>query len=334
MNNPPESILNSMEEKLGEKVTIQPYKVSGGLADYCLLTGTSGRRFTAVFREKPREMVLRDKDGNIYYRNLFLVEEESIRRLSKAGIAVPEILHTGNNFIIWPYLGENLALDESFLSSSNRLDEIVLRILEYVAAIHNLPVHTISYSSCCTKYNLEFHFTLLNVIEQSNNEIAGNIKKAESYSRLHELIDNLPEPNFEDCVTKGQTYDPEIIFMGGDTMHHTDYTFTGRGNPLWDIVYPVSWGLPRGEDEAAAKKRERVRHYIRARKINNEQEMFVTFDYFTVLESLNMTDVLFGRNTEQAKILYTLARRNMENLISGNPELNEVKEILLNSIPV
>jgi hypothetical protein len=333
MNNPPGLILRSMEEKLREKVTVKPYDVTQGITRYCLLTGTSGRKFTAMFREKPRQMVLKEKDGNIYSKDLFLIEEENIRKLSRQGIAVPEILHTGKNFIIWPYLGENMPLDESIMSPSSRLDEIVLQIMEFLAAIHNLALNTIPYESCCTRYNLEFNFTFLNIIETSENDIARNIKNAASYGALRELIENLPDPDLEDSITKGLTYDPEIIFLDGHKMHHTDYTFTGRGDPFEDIVYPVSWGLPRSADEAVSKKQERVRHYISARKINDEQDFFLKFDYFTVLKSFNMTDVMFGTSNEKTKILYMMARRNMENLISGNPDLNEIREILLSSIP-
>jgi hypothetical protein len=219
------------------------------------------------------------------------------------------------------------------MSASTRLDEIVLRIMEYLAAIHNLTLNTIPYESCCTRYNLEFNYTLLNIIEKSENDIARNIKKAGSYGRLRELIENLSDPDVEDSITKGLTYNPEIIFLDGDKIHHTDYTFTGLGNPFLDIVCPVSWGLPLGADEAVSKKQKRVRRYLSARNINDEQDMLLKLDYFTVLESFNMTDVMFGTSNEKTKILYKMARRNMENLISGNPDLNEIRDILLSSIP-
>jgi len=335
MNNPPSSILSSVEGKLGEEVTIKPYDVAYGMASYCLLTGTSGRKFTAMFCEEPIRIVVEEKDANIYLKDRFLVEEENIRTLSEGGIAVPAILHAGNDFIIWPYLGENLPLDGSVMSGSSRLDEAVLRIIEYLAAIHSLPVNTIPYRASCSRDNLEFikNYSFLKIIGNSDNALAKNIKNAKNYGRLCELIGNLSGINVGDSIIKGETYNPGTIFLDGNKIHLTDYKFAGIGNPFLDIVYPVSWGLSSGADEAVSKKQERVRHYLSARKINDEQGVFLKFDYFTILESLNMTDALLGISNEKAKILFKMARRNIENLISGNPDLNEVREILLSLVP-
>jgi hypothetical protein len=324
-----------MEEKLGEEVTIKAYDVTYGMASYCLLTGTSGRKFTAMFCEEPIQIVVEEKNANIYLKDRFLVEEKNIRTLSEVGIAVPAILQAGNDFIIWPYLGENLQLDESIMTGSSRLDEIVLRIIEYLAAIHCLAVNTIPHRTSCSRDNLEFikNYSFLKIIGNSDNALAKNIKNAKNYGRLCKLIGNLPGINVGDSITKGETHNPETIFLDGDKIHLTDYKFAGTGNPFLDIVYPVSWGLPSSADEAVSKKQERVRHYLSARKINDEQGMFLKFDYFTILESLNMMDILLGMSNEKAKILFKMAHRNLENLISDNPDLNEVREVLLSLIP-
>jgi hypothetical protein len=335
MNNPPGSVLSYVEDKLGEEVTVKSYDVAYGMANYCLLTGTSGRKFAAMFCEEPGQIFIEEKDGNVYAKARFLIEAENIRALSKNGIAVPAILHAGNNFIIWPYLGENLSLDDSVVSESSWLDEAVLRIIDHLAAINCLPVNTIPHRVRCSRDNLEFpkNYSFLRIIGSSDNALARNMRNARNYGRLCELMDYLSGISVEDGIIKGETYNPETIFLDGNKIHFTDYKFTGTGNPFLDIVCPVSWGLPCDADKAVSKKQERVRRYLIAIKIDDEQNAFFKFDYFTVLESLNMMDVLSGINSEKAKILFKMARRNLENLISGNAELNEARDILLRLIP-
>ncbi len=334
MSEMPSSILRAVEEKLGEEVTIKPYEVAYGMASYCRLTGTSGKKFTVMFSEKSVRIVIEEKDGNIYEKNHFLVEEENIRTLSRSGIDVPAILHAGDNFIIWPYLGENLPLDDSFMSGSRRLDEAVLRIMERLAAIHCLPINTIPHRAMCNRSNLEFskNYSFAGIIGDSGCALAKNIKNSKNYGRLCELIGNLSGITAGESVTKREAYNPETIFLDGDKIHLTDYKFTGIGNLFFDILYPVSWGLPADADEAVSKKQERVRRYLSARKMDDEQGMFLKFDYFTILESLNMADVL-NLSSEKAKILFKTARKSMEHLISGDTNLDEARKILLSLIP-
>jgi len=334
MNNLPSSVLKVIEEKLEEEVTAKSYDVTFGMADYFLLTGASGKKFTAMYCKEAVQIAVEDRDGNIYSKGKISAEKENMRRLAGAGVVVPAILYAGRDFIIWPHLGENIPLDESLVSGGNWLDGTVLGILECLAAIHCVDINTLPQKASCTRENLEFRkrYSFLAVIENSNDEIGKKIKSAGSYGRLCKLIGSISGVNIEEGIVKGETYSPETIFLDGDKIHLINYAFAGIGRPLFDIVCPVSWGLPFDADKAVSKKQERVRHYLSARKIGNEREAFLTVDYFTILESINMTDVLLCRNDEKAKILLKTARRNMESLISGNADLNEAGEILLSLI--
>ena len=220
------------------------------------------------------------------------------------------------------------------MSGSSRLDETVLRIINHLAAIHCLAVNTIPHRAKCSRDNLEFskNYSFLRIIGNSENALAKNIRNAGNYGRLCELMGDLAGISVEDGITKGETYNPETIFLDGDKIYLTDYKFAGAGNPFLDIVNPVSWGLPCDADEAVSKKQERVKRYLSARKIDDEQDVFLKFDYFSVLEAINMMDVLSGINHKKANILFKTAHRNIEHLISDNPELNEAKDILLGLI--
>ncbi|MGB8226980.1 MAG: hypothetical protein WCE45_09005 [Sedimentisphaerales bacterium] len=337
MNNPDSHIFSSIEDKLAEKVTVKLYDVAYGMADYCLLTGEkSGRKFTAMFSEKPMQIFLQEnKTENYTQKERFLVEKENIRTLSERQIPVPAILFAGDNFIIMPYLGENLAMDNSLIAASSRLDEAVSGIIDCLAVIHSLPINTIPYRASCSRGNLEFakNYSFLNIIENSDYAIAKNIRNAENYGRLCELIGKFTPISVGDVIIKGETYNPETVFCDGSKLHLTDYKFTGIGNPFFDIAHPVSWGLPSDLDEAVSKKQQRVRRYLSARKINDQQDVFFKLDYFTILQSINMMDVILDRNDKKTKILFKMAHRNLESLISGNPDLNEARIILLSLIP-
>jgi hypothetical protein len=330
MNNLPASILKTVEERFGEEVTAKSYDVAFGMAGYFLLTAASGKKFTAACCEETAQIVAEDRDGNIYSKGVISAEEENIRRLAEAGIEVPAILCAGSNFIVWPYLGGNIPLDENILSGGGRLDEAVSGIIECLAAIHRLDVNILPQKVSCNRENLEFkkNYSFSAIIENSDDAIAGKIRGGTSYGRLCELFGSLSGINIEEGVVKGETYNPETIFLDGDKIHLTNYAFVGTGNSLFDIVCPVSWGLPSDTDEAILKKQQRVRHYLNAMNINEEQKVFCGVDYFTVLESINMMDTLSCRNDEKAKILFKAAHRNMGSLISGNAELNKAAEIL------
>lgn len=340
MNNPDSTTLHFIEDKIGETVTIKSYGVTYGMANYCLLTGkTSGRKFTVMFYQEPLQIVLQKNGAEDYTtKERFSIEKENIKTLSEKQIPLPPILFAGDNFIIWPYLGENLLLNNSLMSASNRLDEIVSGIIDCLAAIHNLPSITIPHRARCNKDNLEFtkNYSFCNIIGNSNNTLAMNIRNSKDYNCICKLINGLSGVNVAESIVKGETYNPETVFCDGSKIHLTDYKFTGIGNPFLDIVYPVSWGLPLDQGEAVLKKQERVRRYLSARRIKDEQDAFFKFDYFTILASLNMMDVLLGTNKnmehEKAKILFKTAHGNMKHLISDNPNLNEIKDIVLKSL--
>jgi hypothetical protein len=335
MDKPDSRILTSIEDALREKVTVKSCDVTYGLANYCHLTTATDKKFTAMFSEEPTLIVIEEKDNTIYSKDRFLVEKENTQKLSKAGIAVPAILYAGDNFIIWPCLGGNMPMDDSLLSQSNRLDIAVSGIIDCLAAIHCLPVDIIPHRAKCSRDNLEFskNYSFLRIIASSDNTIATNIRNSGSYGRLCELIGNLSGISIEDSIIKGETYNPETVFCDGNRIHLTDYKFAGIGNPFFEIVSPVSWGLPHNTNEAVSKKQQRLRRYLRARKIKDELAAFFRFDCCTILESLNMLDVLSGVNDKKAKILCKMARRNMETLITGNTNLNEAREVLLSIIP-
>ncbi len=337
MNNPDSHILSLIEDKLAEKVTVKPYDVRYGMADYCLLTGkTSGKKFTMMFCQKPVQIFLMRKgDDDCTKKNRFGAEQENIKALSKRAIPVPAILHAGDNFLLMPYLGENLSLDDFLLSAGSLLDKVVSGIIDRLAAIHSLPADTIPHKARCTRENLAalMNDTLLDIIENSNDAIAVNIKNALTYGRLRRLIDKFVSIGVQDVITKNETYNPQTVFWDTGRLHLTDYKFAGLGNPFLDIAHPVSWGLPSDLDQAVSKKQERVRQYLSARKINDQKDAFLKFDYFTILQSISMMDALLDRNDKKTKILFKMAHRNLESLISSNPDLNEVKNILLSSIP-
>jgi hypothetical protein len=341
MNYPDGRILSSLGDKLGEKVTIKLYDVAYGMANYCLLKGeNSGRKFTAMFREEPAQIAVEDNStGKYTQENYFVLEKENIRILSEKGIAVPEIILAGDNFVIMPYLGENQPLDDSIMSENSRLDIAVPKIIDYFASLHSLPIDTIPHRASCRCDNLEFaeNFNFQNGIGNSDYTLAAIIKKSDNYDKLFRLINGLSGIKVEECITQGNTYNSESVFGDGNKLHLTDYSFTGRGNPFIDIVCPVSWGLPSDTDAAVSKKQERIRSYLKARKINDEQGTFFMFDYFTILWSLNIMDVLLDINKdikhEKAKILYKLAHRNIGSLISSDTDLSEARNILLSLIP-
>jgi hypothetical protein len=334
MNKPDSQVLTSIEDKLGEKVTVESCDVTYGMANYCHLATISGRKFTAMFREESVRIVIEEKDNTIYSKARFLVEKENTQKLSDAGIAVPAILCSGDNFIIWPYLGENLRLDGSLLCQSTKIDIAVAGTLDCLAAIHSLPLNVIPHMAKCSRDNIEFskNYSFLRIIENSGNMLAKNIRNSGSYGRLCELIGNLSGISIEDSIIKGETHNPETVFCDGNRIYLTDYKFAGRGNPFFEIVYPVSWGLPPDINKAVLKKQERIRRYLQARKINDEQDAFFGFDYYTILESLNMLDVMLCINDKKAKILCEMARLNIETPVSGNTNIKAAAAILLSTI--
>jgi hypothetical protein len=330
-------IVTAMEAVLGEGVTVEPC----GTSEYRLLTGKdSGRRFTAVYSEQPMQMHRKHKDTGAYtVRGRFLVEADNIRALSARGFDAPAALHSGENFIIMPYLGENLRLDGSVMWASERLDGIVLGIMERMAAIHSLPAETIPGTTACTKDNLQHKLsgTFMGVIEESDYNIARRVRGDKGFARLRELIAEAGSMSVPACLTKGEAYNPENVFVHGERLSLTDYRMSGMGQSFMDIVNPVSWGLPADMDEAVSKKQQRLRCYLRARSITDERAVFRAFDFYTIGDSFNMMDVLLGRDTDvtsaSRRILYGLARRNMEVLTGNDRDLHEMRSILLRSVP-
>jgi hypothetical protein len=337
MNKQDSDIVLAMEAELGESVRIEPCGKSG----YSLLTGrTSGRKFTAAYSEQPMQMHSKHQTTGAYTKKgRFLVEAENMRALAEKGFDVPAISHFADNFIIMPWLGENLRLDDSVMSGSDRLDGIVLGMMERLAAVHSLPADTIPCTTACTADNLEFKLngTILEIIKESDYAIARKVRGDRSYARLCELVREAGQVEVAKCLTKGETYNPENVFWDGERLSLTDYRMAGMGDAFMDIVNPVSWGLPADADEAIAKKRQRVRRYLRARNITDERTAFHEFDHFTIGDAFNMMDVLLGGDTEvkneKRKALFGLAHRNMEVLTSGDPELDEIRTILLRSVP-